>query len=196
MPRPYEDWDDLREDIREIRSDISRLIDELSPDDYSDRFRLRALQRELSQRELPEANQLNDFIYRTNRLIERLERILAYLDENAGDETWPEDTNSIGIDLMSYSQTVEREMEFLQALLDTLRERAEMYDSTPSLVQHIASAKQWLNGSFIPTLRRALSRIWQLIAKLLTPKEWKLKGSIGNQVWGLSKVEVEITFGP
>ena len=39
------------------------------------------------------------------------------------------------------------------------------------------------------------AQIWQLISRLLTPKEWTLKGSLGTGPFGLANAEVSITFG-
>ena len=47
-----------------------------------------------------------------------------------------------------------------------------------------------------PLLKRFLSKIWQIISNLLTPKEWKLQGKVGTGILGLADVGIEITFGP
>jgi len=47
--------------------------------------------------------------------------------------------------------------------------------------------KRWLQG--------ISAQLWQLLSRLMTPKEWKLGGELGTGVLGLAKVQVEVTFG-
>ena len=43
---------------------------------------------------------------------------------------------------------------------------------------------------------RVLRSLWQLLLKLMTPKEWKLSGKIGAAMFGLADIGIEVTFGP
>ncbi|MBS9715583.1 hypothetical protein ACFFUT_03530 [Pseudohalocynthiibacter aestuariivivens] len=47
--------------------------------------------------------------------------------------------------------------------------------------------KRWLQG--------ISGQLWQLLSRLMTPKEWKLAGELGTGVFGLAKAQVEVTFG-
>ena len=46
-----------------------------------------------------------------------------------------------------------------------------------------------------PLLKIIGKRIWRLITHLTTIKEWSISGTIGNNVWGLGKVKLEVKFG-
>jgi hypothetical protein len=47
-----------------------------------------------------------------------------------------------------------------------------------------------------PALQKIAVRLWRIISGLMTPKEWSVGGELGNTVWGLTKVKLEIKFGP
>ncbi|MEM9008592.1 MAG: hypothetical protein AAGE59_34420 [Cyanobacteria bacterium P01_F01_bin.86] len=63
-------------------------------------------------------------------------------------------------------------------------------------VQNAASkATDWVKNTLMPLIKSIAAQVWQVISSLLTPKEWKIKGSVGTPLLGLANVELEITFG-
>lgn len=62
----------------------------------------------------------------------------------------------------------------------------------------LSSALQ-ITANWLSTLQAWLKRIggqlWQLLLRLITPKEWKLGGSVGAAPFGLASATIEITFG-
>lgn len=50
-------------------------------------------------------------------------------------------------------------------------------------------------NSLINWLKGICAQLWQLLCRLLTPKEWKLSGEVKTPVFNLGKVGIEITFG-
>ena len=59
----------------------------------------------------------------------------------------------------------------------------------------IGKASSWVSGTLVPWLKNMWGSVWALISKLVTPKEWKIKGSVGTSLLGLANAELEITFG-
>ena len=47
----------------------------------------------------------------------------------------------------------------------------------------------------MPILKKYLSKLWQIICNLLTPKGWKIDGKVNAAVFGLIDVGVEVSFG-
>lgn len=75
-----------------------------------------------------------------------------------------------------------------QAAVAKLRGLAETTGDLLGRVQlWLAAMKNWLKG--------VARQLWALLARLMTPKEWTLKGEAGTGVLGLANVGVEITFG-
>ena len=52
-----------------------------------------------------------------------------------------------------------------------------------------------LRSSILPTLQRFARWLGQTFFRLLTPKEWKVRGGIGAEFLGLANASIEITFG-
>lgn len=59
----------------------------------------------------------------------------------------------------------------------------------------IKAVINWISGTFIPWLQNIIKSVWAVIQTLITPKEWKIQGSIGHTVLGLGNATLEITFG-
>ena len=51
--------------------------------------------------------------------------------------------------------------------------------------------KAWVT----PVLVRVAKWLGHILLRLLTPKEWKLRGGVGSEIFGLANASLEITFG-
>lgn len=60
----------------------------------------------------------------------------------------------------------------------------------------IKSALNSIRNVLKPLLIRFSQRLWKIISGLLTPKEWSISGELGNTVFGLGAVKIEVKFGP
>jgi hypothetical protein len=58
----------------------------------------------------------------------------------------------------------------------------------------IKQVLSWVQSTLIPWLRNLWGAVWAIIKSKITPKEWKIKGSIGTGVLGFANAEIEITF--
>jgi hypothetical protein len=70
--------------------------------------------------------------------------------------------------------------------------------SSPGLMAAAGRSLSWIGQHIKSVLKGALRSLWNLIAHLLTPKEWSVQGElgIGAGPFGLAKVTATITFGP
>jgi hypothetical protein len=50
------------------------------------------------------------------------------------------------------------------------------------VAQPVQAALTKLKSYLMPMLKKFLAKLWSVISHLLTPKEWKLKGKVGNTV--------------
>lgn len=80
----------------------------------------------------------------------------------------------------------------LEALMTLVELRQPAGGGTLSGVIGAAKARLSVLGRWI---RGLLGRLWSLLSRLMTPKEWKLSGKIGSGPLGLADVAVEVTFG-
>lgn len=66
-----------------------------------------------------------------------------------------------------------------------------MYSAVSNVIPRVTKAfgilRNWLKG--------IAARLWNLLCNLATPKEWKIKGSVGSGPFNLANVEIEISFG-
>lgn len=98
---------------------------------------------------------------------------------------------------------VEQSLSQLSALISRADDLLTMVSVTVKRAQSVArattrkavtTAKAWLT-----TIKSWISRIsgqlWNLVAGLVTPKEWSIGGEIGTSVLGLANVKLEIRFG-
>jgi len=93
------------------------------------------------------------------------------------------------IDLLSRFQSVVSSASLLQSYLSMPNVAAS------NLANMISNVSQWVTGTVIPWLQNMWGSVWAVVSKLITPKEWKMKGGIGSSVLGLANAEMEITFG-
>jgi hypothetical protein len=80
----------------------------------------------------------------------------------------------------------------LESLIDLIGIRQAAPAGQPS--GPIAKLKAWLSA-LASWIKRISGQLWQLLSRLMTPKEWKLSGDIGTGPFGLANVGIEITFG-
>lgn len=53
----------------------------------------------------------------------------------------------------------------------------------------------FLKSGLTPTLRKLVPGVLKVLAGLMTPKAWKVEGSIGSDLMGLAQAKIEIEFG-
>lgn len=56
-------------------------------------------------------------------------------------------------------------------------------------------AQDWSKKNLKPNLKKISQGTWKIIANLLTPKRWSIKGGLETGLLGLANVYLEITFG-
>ncbi|WP_046854971.1 hypothetical protein [Pseudomonas sp. CCOS 191] len=59
----------------------------------------------------------------------------------------------------------------------------------------LTNAKNWFTNTLKPWISALWKAVWSTIQKLTTIKEWKISGELGNDILGLAKSSIEITFG-
>ncbi|WP_163576197.1 hypothetical protein [Halomonas faecis] len=69
------------------------------------------------------------------------------------------------------------------------------YTPSAALSQTASTVSNWIQSTLIPNLKGISGKVLTILASLLTPTGWVLKGSIGGGVLGLSNLELEIKFG-
>lgn len=144
------------------------------------------------------ATQLKDIRERINLLLEKVKARLSNLlrlrdvrgsgslSEMGLDKEIPEALNELS---QLYAVT-----ERLQSLISTIGLSVD--SARKSLTQAItANALNWIQ-LITSWIKRISTQLWNLLCNLLTPKEWKLGGSISSGPFGLANTNVEITFGP
>jgi len=134
------------------------------------------------------------------QMINYCNRASMILDKIAGDT--PGDTQQdFGLYLAVTVQSMQGSTESL--LESLIAAQTPVQPSTPapspsgqttkqSLIQKIAN---WIRQHVVPILRQVLQGAWRILSNLLTPKGWKVKGSIGTSFLGLANAELEIQFG-
>ncbi len=146
-------------------------------------------------REYGYAERLEDIRNRIEALLRVVRNRLAHLKS---------DLAGVGPSSRPYEDEVLRalhELSQLEALIARAGDLMTMIDmkvgSLPAngISKAIAMAKSWLStiGSWV---KRISAQFWNLLTGLMTPKEWKLGGTVGISVLGLGNVNVEIAFGP
>ena len=59
----------------------------------------------------------------------------------------------------------------------------------------LQKVKDWIKKNLKPKLKKISQGAWKIIANLLTPKSWSIKGGLGTGFLGLANADLEITFG-
>ena len=108
-------------------------------------------------------------------------------------------------------ELADRLKEDCEDLIDGLEELLERGpDQEPSVAFQVVAAAQAAEEESNSALKKwpgrvwdkisaelmvALKRIWSMISKLLTVKEWTLNGQLSAEPFGLAQVGVSVTFG-
>jgi len=142
-----------------------------------------------------------------NRAVELLERISELLERIAREpgadiNFGVRGTTATVFRLTTSANELQAEFEWLTSILEQIDIMMASSATSPrswmaqKIAQPVQSALLKLKSYLMPLLKKFLSKLWSIISHLLTPKEWKLKGKVGNTVLGLAEAEIEITFGP
>jgi hypothetical protein len=60
-----------------------------------------------------------------------------------------------------------------------------------------ARLTNWIQSHLLPLIQSIWSHLWQVISRMLNPKEWTVSGEAGVNLLGLQgNVGLSITFGP
>lgn len=185
--------EDLRCDIKATLSDVGRLRKELL--EFSELGSIESALRDLRS---PLTEDLNEF---RNRVAQLLDRIDQLLQEIGSLEIAKSKEGSV-FSLSTLANELNAQLEWLKGILGHIENMIQ--DSALSIpewfVRQVAgpvrTALNKIKTYMAPLLKRFLSKIWQIISNLLTPKEWKLQGKVGTGILGLADVGIEITFGP
>jgi hypothetical protein len=148
--------------------------------------------------QIPFSEDLHDFTLRADELCGRIDEILISLVENH----YERDIIAQACHLATSGHALEAELNWLQTVLT----RVDDYDFqepvlfpshlTQEIRPPVSKAVTKVKNVLMPRLKRLLSKVWQIISGLLTPKEWKIQGKVGTGLLGLADVGIEITFGP
>lgn len=133
-----------------------------------------------------------------NRIEDLIKRLTEALEGVKGELRDPSGT---GISLAALANELKSQIDWLEGLLKRIqvsissRYTPGINDFRAELLCSVNSSLKRIREYLLPRIKRLLSKIWQLIANLLTPKEWKLHGKIGTSLLGLADAGIEITFG-
>jgi hypothetical protein len=129
---------------------------------------------------------------RINHLLELIRRRCASLSEQKGALTGERITVETQrlIDMLTALKT---QLDSLDAVAEALEWRYAQAGKAASPRLAAIRARLKPVAAFVA---RVLRNLWQLLLKLMTPKEWKLSGKIGAAMFGLADVGIEVTFGP
>jgi hypothetical protein len=110
-----------------------------------------------------------------------------------------EDRRRIGEQIIEVGEQIREAVSEL-AQMTALMERIGSLIATIKLRSAVPKAPRQLFAKvlgWLATITNWIKRVsGQLLCGLMTPKEWKLGGTIGTGPFGLADVTVEITFGP
>lgn len=174
-------------DVESLRQDIAQGYPELEE-----------IAGELSEREIPgDAERIANFAARAAELCERIRTLLEELEERSREGLESRQGQALALNATATIQSLRDELAWLEATLEHLERQLPRHEGRSlRLKRKVRSAKDWVRFSLMPRLKQILSRVWQIVTNLITPKEWKIRGSVGMGLLGLGEVEIEITFGP
>lgn len=175
-----------RSDVKAILADLARFKEGFREQVGLEILRVGEAAREF---ERMTADELMELGKRIESLIDDLEGMMLELEQR---ERLRLDQVE-GIQLASTEATLREELDSLTALLAQLEGELSKRNEDPEGARRTLSA---LLSFFKPLIKTIARRLWRLISGLLTPKEWSVGGEVGNTVWGLTKVKLEIKFGP
>ncbi|MBL8075578.1 MAG: hypothetical protein JNL29_14515 [Nitrospira sp.] len=185
--------EDLQRDTTAALGDVERLRRELL--EFSE---LRPLEPALRDLRTPLADDLNEF---RNRVAQLLDRIYQLLREIRSSEVGRA-KEGLAFSLSTLANELNAQLEWLRGILEHIENMIQdSIETIPEwfvrqVTNPVRAALNKLKAYLTPLLKRFLSKIWQIISNLLTPKEWKLQGKVSTGILGLADVGIEITFGP
>jgi hypothetical protein len=147
---------------------------------------------------MPVADDFKEF---RNRVADLLERINSLLVEIVSSETARGPEGGVVFYLSTLAGELHAQLEWLRGVLEQIDNMIKkgLPGATDWFIAQVTNpvgmALSKIKSYLMPLLKKFLSKIWQIISNLLTPKEWKLKGEIGTGIFGLANVGIEITFG-
>ena len=185
--------EDLQRDTEAALGDVEKLRTELL--EFSE---LKSIYTPLREYWTPLAN---DFVEYQKRVAQLLDRIRQLLKEIRSSEVRRSKEGS-AFSLSTLANELNAQLEWLRGILehienmiqDSIQTNPEW--SVKQVTNPVLTALNKIKVYLTPLLKRFLSKIWQIISNLLTPKEWKLQGKVGTGILGLADVGIEITFGP
>lgn len=192
MNREHDAESHVAEDAQSALQDVAILQKELI--DFAE---LEVIRQAMADLRLPAAAHLIDFQQRVEQLLARLTALLSRLASRNGGRNHPTD----GLALVSLVNELRAQIDWLEGILEQLQsmshpERAPLPTwFLQSVSGPVRRALDTIRQVLARLLRRLLSKVWQIISGLLTPKEWKLQGKVGTGILGLADVGIEITFG-
>ncbi|HVA36339.1 MAG TPA: hypothetical protein VNJ51_01865 [Candidatus Dormibacteraeota bacterium] len=104
----------------------------------------------------------------------------------------------IGLSLQSMIHLLDAQVEWLRdelTRLEQLKTAAGWQPAAPQGQTPVQRVLSWISG-LRAQLKKVGGMLWNIIALLLTPKQWTLKGELGTGVLGLFNAGIEIQFGP
>ena len=185
--------EDLQNDAESALGDVNRLRQELL--EFSE---LMSIGPALQEWERPLADDLSDFQDRVAQLLDRIDRLLREIGSLESQKS----KKGTAFSLSTLANELNAQLEWLKDILEYIENMIKDSASTipewfiKQVASPVRSALQRIKSYLTPILKRFLSKIWQIISNLLTPKEWKLHGKVGTSILGLADVGIEITFRP
>ncbi len=185
--------EDLRRDTKAALGDVTKLRKELL--EFSELMPLDPALRDLRT---PLADDLNEFRVRVAELLNRIYQLLS----DIGSSEVGRAKEGYALSLSTLANELNAQLEWLKGILEHIENMIQ--DSTQTIPEWfvkqvtnpVRAALNKIKAYLTPLLKRFLSKIWQIISNLVTPKEWKLQGKVGTGILGLADVGIEITFGP
>ena len=185
--------ENLQHDTNAALDDVEKLRRELLQ--FSE---LMSMEPALREWQMPLADDLNEFRDRVAQLLDRIYQLLGEI----GSPELRKSKEGSAFSLSTLANELNAQLEWLKGILEHIENM--MQDATRTVPEWfinkvknpVRAALQKIKTYLAPLLKRFLSKIWQIISNLLTPKEWKLQGKVGTGILGLADVGIEITFGP
>ena len=128
---------------------------------------------------------------RTNQLLRRLARLLQERGEDS----------ATAYSMMTINNELDAQVRWMRSYVGELKKTIAERLPSPgamalSLKDTLGIVAHKLKKHLMPILKKLSAKLWQIISKMLTPKEWKISGTVGTGLLGLASVGLEITFEP
>lgn len=191
QPGDNREW--INAEIDSTRRDLEHLKRAFRGDFGRDLEEIAEMSRELQH---ADARTLVDLSTRIDAMVDRLQSLLGQLRERSPFALGTQDA----IQLANEANSLQADIDLLLAALGEIEHWLQRGESgnmfADKLKPKLASTIRFVKSMLKPIVRAIHTRLWKLIAGLLTPKEWSISGEVGNTVLGLGKVRMEIKFGP